>query len=144
MKGGQLPEFSNPWFRAAFEKQTGARMANEIRRKAEADLATTDLTTEDPEQFVSRYVAEANQEVEASGSQFLASGFAGALDGVTDKVRDAVNTSRIKRTVEVRDANAYENILGIVELVRDAGVRHLARRVPGRDLHLRQLTGVVA
>ena len=29
-----------------------------------------------------------------------------------------------------------DDILGIVELVRDAGVRHLARRVPGRDLHL--------
>jgi len=28
-------------------------------------------------------------------------------------------------------------ILGIVELVRDAGVRQLARRIPGRDLHLR-------
>ncbi|MEO5661805.1 MAG: aspartate aminotransferase family protein [Nocardioides sp.] len=30
-----------------------------------------------------------------------------------------------------------DDILGIVELVRDAGVRHLARRIPGRDLHLR-------
>lgn len=31
-----------------------------------------------------------------------------------------------------------DDILGIVELVRDAGVRHLARRIPGRDLHLLQ------
>jgi glutamate/tyrosine decarboxylase-like PLP-dependent enzyme len=30
------------------------------------------------------------------------------------------------------------DILGIVELVRDAGVRQLARRIPGRDLHLMQ------
>ena len=31
-----------------------------------------------------------------------------------------------------------DDILGIVELVRDAGVRQLARRIPGRDLHLLQ------
>lgn len=39
-----------------------------------------------------------------------------------------------------------EDILGIVELIRDAGVRQLARRVPGRDLHLLQahLEGVRA
>ena len=115
VKSGQLPEFSNPWFRAAFEKQHGIRMANEVRRKAEADLATDDITNVDPETFVASYVQEANQEIDASGSQFLASGFASALDGVTDKVRNAVNSARIKRTVEVRDANAYENILGIVE-----------------------------
>ena len=30
-----------------------------------------------------------------------------------------------------------DDILGIVELVRDAGVRQLARRIPGRDFHLR-------
>lgn len=35
-----------------------------------------------------------------------------------------------------------DDILGIVELIRDAGARHLARRIPGRDLHL--LQGVVA
>jgi len=29
-----------------------------------------------------------------------------------------------------------DDILGIVELVREAGVRQLARRIPGRDLHL--------
>ena len=29
-----------------------------------------------------------------------------------------------------------DDILGIVELIRDAGVRQLARRIPGRDLHL--------
>ncbi len=29
-----------------------------------------------------------------------------------------------------------DDILGIVELIRDAGARQLARRIPGRDLHL--------
>lgn len=34
-----------------------------------------------------------------------------------------------------------EDILDIVELVRDSGARHLARRIPGRDLHLLRAVG---
>jgi hypothetical protein len=121
VKAGELPEFASPWFRAAFEKQTGIRMANEVRRKAEAELATMDVTTADPEALVATFVEEANAEIDGSGSQFLAAGFSSALDGVGEKVRDAVNSARIKRTVEVRDANAYENGLGLVERFTQTG-----------------------
>ena len=115
VKRGDMAEFSNPFFRASFEKQTGIRMGHEVRRRMEEALATEDLTDVDPDQWVSEFVRPANEEVDASGSKFMSAGFASNVSNLAEVARSKVNEDRIARTVEVRNDNAAQNFLGTIE-----------------------------
>lgn len=116
VEDGTLPEFASPWFRAAFEKQHGLRLANDVRRKAEEHLATADMSQEDPTAFTAQLVREAQATLPPG--KFAESGFNEGTANLLGLVADKVNADRIARTVEARADNALQNFTGdITQLV---------------------------
>lgn len=120
VKAGDMQEFSNPWFRAAFEKSYGIRAGNEVRRQAEEEMATADFTTEDPEAYVSGKMRAAAEELPQG--KFAQSGFVQATNGLVDKVRDKVNEDRTAKTVEERTNVVTHNTQSAVDQAIEAKV----------------------
>jgi len=112
--------FTGAWARAALDKQFGMRLGHEVRRKAETELATADLTETNPEEFVARHMEEAAGQL--GDSKFAASGFRETTAQLLDKTRDAVNAKRVVATVETRNDNASQNFLGAVEKAEADGL----------------------
>lgn len=108
IKDGQLSQINSPWFRAAFEKSHGQRIGNEIRRAAETELSTADMSEVDVNDFVAKKIAEAAEGIDPQ-SKFMMAGFAASTRDLPGLVADKVNADRITRTVEARDENAYAN-----------------------------------
>ena len=84
--------------------------------------------------FRYRPVGVPDHEVDRINTRIRAELFDGGRAMVAATKVDGV--SFLKFTLLNPKATA-DDILGIVALVRDAGIRQLARRIPGRDLHLR-------
>ncbi|MDP3869931.1 hypothetical protein [Phenylobacterium sp.] len=133
VKDGSMHEFASPWFRAAFEKSYGERAGNEVRRAAEEHLATTDMSEGDAEAWTADYLRQASDELPQG--KFASAGFAGAIDGLTDKVRDKVNSDRTARTVESRNENYVANTLGTIDSLKEKGADEAAILAEVRNLY---------
>lgn len=121
VKDGTIPEMSNPWFKAAFMKQYGERLAHQ-RASEIAAFYETEFDKEGGN--LDQYIAERMKEdLDTYGdNKFFASSYLGVMNRFNTTAQGKHQEFLTSRTKDETFQGAYETFLGTARQMLEEGV----------------------